>query len=63
MRAAALHALSVTGLIPWGLPPDLTAVGRPLAVTVTVYYGTKAAVFLAAGTVAMCTKDDRKIDL
>jgi hypothetical protein len=42
--------------------PYFAAVGRPLAITVTVYYGIKAALFLAAGTVAMCTKDDKRRD-
>jgi hypothetical protein len=48
------------GFIPPGLLPYLVDIGHPLAVTVTVYYGIKAAVFVAAGTVAMCTKDDKR---
>jgi hypothetical protein len=39
----------------------LAGVGRPLAITVTAYYAIKAAIFLLASTVAVCTKDaDRR---
>jgi hypothetical protein len=38
----------------------LTTVGRALAITATVYYGIKAVLLLAAGIVAMCTKDEKR---
>jgi hypothetical protein len=40
----------------------LAAAGHPLAFMITLYYGVKAAVFVAAGTVAMCTTDDKRRD-
>lgn len=61
MGLATFHAHTApAGFIPPGFLPYLAAVGHPLAITVTVYYGIKAVVFLAAGTVAMCTKDDKR---
>jgi hypothetical protein len=43
-----------------GFLPHLTAVGRPLAILFAVYYAIKTVVFLAASTVAMCTKDEKR---
>jgi hypothetical protein len=40
--------------------PYLTAVGRPLAITVIVHYGIKAVVLLAAAIVAMRTENDAR---
>jgi hypothetical protein len=61
MGLDALHAHAATaGFLSSGFLPYLAAVGHPLALTVTAYYGIKAAVLLAAGTVAMCTKDDKR---
>ncbi len=40
--------------------PYLAILGRPMAIIVTVYYAIKAAVLLAAGTVAMCTGNDKR---
>jgi hypothetical protein len=46
------------------ISPDLlsymTAAGRPLAITITVYYAIKAMVFLLATTVAICTKNKER---
>jgi hypothetical protein len=53
----AVHA---TGVISPEFLPSLADVGRPLAITVTVYYAIKAVVFLLATTVAISTKDEKR---
>jgi hypothetical protein len=55
----AAHAAHAVTLSP-ELLPYLAAVGRPLAITVTAYYAIKAAIFLLASTVAVCTKDEKR---
>ena len=53
MTHAAAAAVSSPGFFPY-----LAAVSRPLAITVTVYYGIKAVVLLAASIVAMRTENE-----
>jgi hypothetical protein len=42
------------------LLPYLAGVGRPLAITITAYYAAKAAIFLLATMLAICTKDEKR---
>jgi hypothetical protein len=55
----AVHA-PTSAVIPQELLPYLTAAGRPLVITFTVYYAVKAAVFLLATVVAICTRDEKR---
>jgi hypothetical protein len=58
----SLAALSAhTAVTSSGLLPYLITDGRPLAIAVIAYYTVKAAVFLLASVVGICTKNkDRR---
>jgi hypothetical protein len=60
LETRAVDLAAHAGTIPPELLPYLGSVGRPLAITVTAYYAIKAAIFLLASTVAVCTKDEKR---
>jgi hypothetical protein len=58
---AVLHGHpAAVGVVGSGPVSYLTVVGRPLAAAVAVFYVVRAVVFLVAGMVAVCTKNDNR---